>query len=105
MMPAFKDGSGIHVDFTSKTVVLIGIDMIDYVTGLVDGPIDVDLTQAIAFNVAKNRYPDMFAADDEGVGWSLGAEEHEIHYLLSKLGPGLGPVEFKSDGGLQHGAV
>ena len=102
MMPEFKEGSGIHVDFTSKTVVLVGQDMIDYVTGLVDVPLDEAVVEAVARGLVKSQYPDLFKEED--AGWSLGAEEADIKYLLSKLDTSLGPVEFQSDGGV-HGSV
>ncbi|MNE20027.1 hypothetical protein D3C80_1131290 [compost metagenome] len=102
MIQEFKEGSGIHVDFTSKTVVLIGRDMIDYVTGLVDVPLDEDVVEGIAHGLVKVQYPDLFKEGERG--WSLGAEEEDIKYLLSKLDPSLGPVEFHSDGGV-HGSV
>lgn len=102
MTPEFKEGSGVHVDFTSKTVVLIGEDVIDYVTGLVEGPLDEDTVEALAHGLVKVQYPDLFKEGERG--WSLGAEEENIKYLLSKLDTALGPVEFYSDGGI-HGAV
>lgn len=110
--PEASEEGAVYVDFVSKTVVLLGRDMIDRIIGLVDGisdlaeectgsNIDQAVIEGLARGIAKTMYPDKF--NDDEFGWSLGAQEEDIDYLMSKLPADLGPVQFTV--GEANGAV
>lgn len=104
-MRKLKESSGINIDFTSRTVVLIGDDMIDviFTDALGDREVDESVVTAVALAIVGQHHPDYI---DDGVGlpWSLGSMPEDSDYLLTKMPSTFKRVEFKSDGGV-HGTV
>lgn len=105
-MRVLKEGSGVYVDFTSRTVTLIGADTIDliFTDALGDKEVDAEDITTIALALVKQYHPEYV---DDGIGrpWSLGTLEEDIDYLMTKMPSTFESVQFKSDGGRPHGAV
>lgn len=83
----FQEGSGVHVDFASKTVLLYGRDMIDHIFGMLTDlelGVEPEVITGAAKAVASLQFPDYVDVED-GRFWTFGADENDIDYLMSKL--------------------
>lgn len=105
-MRALKESSGINIDITSRTVVLIGGDVIDMIfsDALGDREITTEDVTAIALSIVKIYRPE-YVDDGVGLPWSLGSMPEDIDYLLTKMPKTFKRVEFKADGGVYNGPV
>jgi len=105
-MRALKESSGINIDITSRTVTLIGDDVIDMIfsDALSNREVTAEDVTAIALSIVMIYRPDYV---DDGIGkpWSLGALPDDIAYLMTKLPSTFESVEFKTDGGVYNGPV
>lgn len=103
-----KETSGVHIDMTSKSVVLIGDDVVDMLFDAVSHmEITPEVVTAMAVGVVRHFHPEYIDPDPVENPWSLGADDSTIEYLKTKLWDEK-YFEFaaiKSDGGVDNGSV
>lgn len=105
-MRELKESSGINIDYTSRTVTLIGDDTIDliFTDVLGDKRLGADDVTDVALTIVKVYNPG-YVDDGVGMPWSLGSMPEDIDYLMTKMPDSFEYVQIVSDGGDQHGPV
>lgn len=78
-----NEGSGLHIDYPTATVVLCGDDVVDVLLNPFPGKISREKNEAIARAIVKAKAPDYVFNDADD--WYLGATPETIDYLLSRL--------------------
>lgn len=103
-----KEPGGVHVDMASKSVIIIGNDIVDVLFDTVSHmDITPEVVTAMAVGVVKAFHPDYVDPDPVENPWSLGADDSTIEYLMTKLWDEqyFEFVPIKSDGGADNGSV
>jgi hypothetical protein len=88
--------NGIYIDFSSRTVVLIGNDIVDMIIGCMEGEVTQEKIGVAANTLLALNFPDY----ERGIEtWSLGADETTVEYFKQSIGDGFVIENFEADGG------
>lgn len=73
--------NGIAIDFNTKTVIIVGKEMVDTLTDHLERPISSELCEVIANTIVKVKHPEY--VDDGKGSWQLGCDNETVKYFMT----------------------